>query len=74
MTGPGPQPSGPVYRVRWLPGSDTLLGTCHCGAEHTAQDPVELWDWLLAHPAGHRRPPAAEPPGDPSLTAGAATG
>ncbi|GAA0342094.1 hypothetical protein NE235_00805 [Actinoallomurus spadix] len=46
----------PVYRVRWLPGADTLLGTCHCGAERTAEDPVSLWEWLLAHPAGHRAP------------------
>ncbi|MEV5750595.1 hypothetical protein AB0L00_22470 [Actinoallomurus sp. NPDC052308] len=45
-----------VYRVRWLPGTDTLLGTCHCGAEQTAEDPVLLWEWLLAHPAGHQGP------------------
>jgi hypothetical protein len=42
-----------VFRVTWRPGTDTLLGTCHCGAEHLADDPIELWAWLLAHPAGH---------------------
>jgi hypothetical protein len=39
-----------VYRIVWLPGSDRLHGTCHCGAEHDADDPVEMWTWLLAHP------------------------
>ena len=41
-----------------MPGTDTLRGTCHCGAERHAEDPVELWEWLLAHPQGHqgRRP------------------
>lgn len=39
--------------VRWEPGSDLLLGTCHCGASRTCQDPVEAWSWLLAHPDGH---------------------
>ncbi|MBI0384396.1 hypothetical protein JBE27_51110, partial [Streptomyces albiflaviniger] len=28
-------------------------GVCHCGAERTAEDPVELWQWMLAHPSGH---------------------
>ncbi|GAA4623365.1 hypothetical protein GCM10023196_019260 [Actinoallomurus vinaceus] len=70
----GPRASAQVYRVRWLPGTDTLLGICHCGAEHTAQEPIELWDWLLAHPAGHRPPATAGPPGGTPLTAGAATG
>lgn len=41
---------GTVYRIVWEPGSDRLLGTCHCGAERTAEDPVQLWQWLLAHP------------------------
>ena len=50
-----------VYRVHWIPGSDTLIGVCHCGAERDAEDPIELWDWLLAHPDGHaaRRPEPA---------------
>lgn len=45
--------TGEVYRVDWLPGTDLLHGTCHCGCEHTAQDPVEMWEWMLAHPRGH---------------------
>jgi hypothetical protein len=59
LTGPG------VLRVVWLPGSDQLQGTCHCGAVHVADGPVEVWDWLLAHPVGHgpgRRPDEEEPP------------
>jgi len=47
-----------VFRVHWIPGTDQLLGTCHCGAEHTAEDPVELWTWLHGHPFGHRPQPA----------------
>lgn len=39
-------------RVTWVPGSDLLHGTCHCGAERTSEDPIALWDWLLDHP-GH---------------------
>jgi hypothetical protein len=42
-----------VYRIHWRPGTDWLLGICHCGAEQTGEDPVALWDWLLAHPVGH---------------------
>ncbi|WP_188195231.1 hypothetical protein [Nonomuraea sp. SYSU D8015] len=42
-----------VLRVVWLPGSDLLLGTCHCGATHVAEGPIEVWEWLLAHPIGH---------------------
>ena len=51
-----------VYRVHWVLGTDLLLGVCHCGAEHTAEDPVELWEWLLAHPDGH----ACAVPGQPT--------
>ncbi|MFI2203445.1 hypothetical protein ACH47Z_22250 [Streptomyces sp. NPDC020192] len=47
------RPTGEVYRIDWLPGTDVLHGTCHCGAEHSAQDPVEMWEWMLAHPEGH---------------------
>lgn len=50
--------SGEVYRVDWVPGTDLLHGTCHCGTEHTAQDPVEMWEWMLAHP---------EHPGHPAV-------
>ena len=46
-------PGDTVYRVHWVLGTDLLLGVCHCGAEHTADDPVELWEWLLGHPEGH---------------------
>jgi len=44
---------GTVYRIHWKLGTDVLIGVCHCGAVHESEDPVELWDWLLAHPAGH---------------------
>ncbi|MFH9657910.1 hypothetical protein ACH4NF_29840 [Streptomyces sp. NPDC017248] len=42
-----------VYRIVWLPGSDRLGGWCWCGASRESEDPVELWEWLLAHPEGH---------------------
>jgi hypothetical protein len=42
-----------IYRIDWLPGTDILHGTCHCFAEHTAQDPIEMWEWMLGHPEGH---------------------
>ena len=42
--------AGTIYRIVWAPGSDRLHGTCHCGAEHASDDPVEMWQWLLAHP------------------------
>jgi hypothetical protein len=45
--------SSTVFRVTWQPGTDELLGVCHCGAEHLANDPIQLWAWLLAHPDGH---------------------
>lgn len=54
--------SASVYRVRWLPGSDSLLGVCHCGAEHLSEDPAEVWSWLLAHPEGHGPAAAAARP------------
>jgi hypothetical protein len=47
-------PSPAIYRIVWLPGTDRLRGQCHCGARHDAEDPVDLWQWLLAHPKGHR--------------------
>lgn len=53
-----------VVRVEWLPGSDVLLGTCHCGATHQAQDPISMWEWLLAHPEGHVG--GGEPDPDPA--------
>ncbi len=39
-----------VFRIDWLPGTDRLRGTCHCGATSEQDDPVRMWDWLLAHP------------------------
>jgi hypothetical protein len=39
-----------VYRIVWTPGSDHLVGRCHCGAERRGEDPVAIWAWLLAHP------------------------
>jgi hypothetical protein len=39
-----------LYRIFWTPGSDLLVGRCHCGAERRAEDPVTIWAWLLAHP------------------------
>ncbi|MEW2357102.1 hypothetical protein [Spirillospora sp. NPDC029432] len=42
-----------VMRVVWLPGGDLLQGTCHCGAARAAEGPIEIWEWLLAHPDGH---------------------
>ncbi|MGW4074381.1 hypothetical protein ACWELB_12795 [Streptomyces asiaticus] len=56
-------PTAEVYRIDWLPGTDVLHGVCHCGAERTAEDPVELWQWMLAHPSGHH--PAGHHPLDP---------
>ncbi|MEV4384354.1 hypothetical protein AB0J68_01290 [Micromonospora sp. NPDC049580] len=43
-----------LYRIHWVPGTDTLRGTCHCGAERRSEEPVELWEWLLGHPQGHQ--------------------
>lgn len=50
-----------VFRIHWVPGTDRLLGICHCGAEREFDDPADVWDWLLGHPDGHR-PPADVPP------------
>ncbi len=45
--------SGTIFTVEWVLGTDRLLGTCYCGARREAEDPVELWEWLTAHPVGH---------------------
>ena len=50
-----------IYRVRWRPGADRLVGVCHCGAEREAEDPASIWEWLLAHPDGHSGGHAAGP-------------
>jgi hypothetical protein len=39
-----------MYRVEWMPGTDLLRGYCHCGATVDAEDPVQVWALLLAHP------------------------
>ncbi len=49
------------YRVHWVPGSDRLRAVCHCSAARDFEDPVPLWDWLLAHPVGHEPAAAPEP-------------
>ncbi|PRY44583.1 hypothetical protein CLV43_102148 [Umezawaea tangerina] len=46
--------------MHWVPGSDRLRAVCHCSAARDFEDPVALWDWLLAHPSGHR-PAVPEP-------------
>ena len=57
-----------VYRIHWRLGTDRLVGVCHCGAEHESEDPIALWEWLLAHPDGHSVGPA---PPRPDALAGA---
>ncbi|MGB8383518.1 MAG: hypothetical protein WCG47_20095 [Dermatophilaceae bacterium] len=57
-------PGKHVLTVRWVPGSDTLLGVCHCGAQHSAQSPIEVWEWLLAHPVGHEGAPGIPSPNE----------
>lgn len=52
---------GGVLRVRWVPGTDRLLGVCYCGAQREFEDPVELWDWLLEHPEAPARAQAQDP-------------
>lgn len=54
----GPATAAAIYRVDWVPGTDRLVGTCHCGATGEAEDPVRIWQWLLAHPD---HPAHAEP-------------
>jgi hypothetical protein len=44
-----------VHRIHWRPGTDRLRAVCHCSAERKFEDPVGLWEWLLAHPEGHDR-------------------
>lgn len=63
-----------VYRIHWVLGTDRLRAVCHCGAERIFEDPVELWEWLLGHPDGHRAEPGQQTPrpsgihGEPALT------
>jgi len=51
-----------VYRVVWQLHTDVLVGYCWCGTSHESVDPIELWDWLLAHPETH---PGTHPKLDP---------
>ena len=60
-----------VYRIHWKLGTDQLVGVCYCGAEHESGDPVELWEWLLAHPRLHDGD--GNTPSSPSQPAGAGT-
>lgn len=68
-----PYPPAPVgdeiFSIHWVLGTDQLLGICHCGAERAFDDPIDLWDWLLGHPEGHRPPAevARNPAGAPEL-------
>ncbi len=60
--------AGPrVYRIHWVLGTDQLRAVRHCGAERIFEEPVELWEWLLAHPDGHDLADAAPPPPLPQL-------
>lgn len=70
MTAPSCFATGEIYRIDWLPGTDVLHGTCHCGAQHTAQDPVEMWEWMLGHPEGHS-PHEPDEQGEPDALQGA---
>ncbi|MGO8893594.1 MAG: hypothetical protein ACLP8X_41155 [Streptosporangiaceae bacterium] len=55
-------PGDRVYRILWVLGTDRLRAVCHCSAEREFDDPAELWEWLLAHPAGHGTAPVESPP------------
>ncbi len=52
-----------VYRIHWVLGTDRLRAVCHCTAEREFEDPVSMWEWLLAHPAGHEPARSAPPTG-----------
>ncbi|WP_338703181.1 hypothetical protein V2W30_38185 [Streptomyces sp. Q6] len=56
--------AGEVFRIDWLPGTDVLSGRCHCGAAHTCEDPVAMWEWMLAHPDHTTAPVGATPEED----------
>lgn len=59
-----------VYRIHWMLGTDQLRAVCHCSAEREFEDPVQLWEWLLAHPDGHDSAasgPVPLPAEDPDL-------
>jgi len=54
-----------VYRVVWQLETDVLVGYCWCGAPHESTDPIELWEWLLAHPDTHPEDGVPPVPRDP---------
>lgn len=56
---------GRVMRVVCVLGSDQLHGFCWCGAIRVAEDPIEMWDWLIAHPDGHARDAELSPSPEP---------
>ncbi len=62
-----------VFRIHWVLGTDRLRAVCHCSAEREFDDPVELWEWLLAHPDGHDQQVATpvSPAPDRAISAGA---
>ncbi|MCW2845126.1 MAG: hypothetical protein JWN22_3042 [Nocardioides sp.] len=55
-----------VYRVVWKLNTDVLVGYCWCGETHESEDPIELWEWLLAHPDQHDDGAAAGAPSAPA--------
>ena len=66
---PGPErmlPGRTVYRVVWKLNTDVLVGYCWCGEPHESEDPIELWEWLLAHPDRHDDDADGDRSGDPS--------
>lgn len=44
---------GSIVRVHWMLDTDQLRAVCHCGATRLFEDPIVLWEWVLAHPDGH---------------------
>lgn len=60
-----------VFRIHWVLGTDRLRAVCHCTAEREFDDPVELWEWLLAHPDGHDQRAATPVPPAPDRASSA---
>ncbi len=51
-----PRAVNAVYRVDWVPGTDRLRGTCHCGATGEAEDPAVLVAVAAGAPGTSRSP------------------
>lgn len=49
-----------IVRVHWVLDTDQLRAVCHCGATRLFEDPIVLWEWVLAHPEGHEEPGGAD--------------